>query len=62
MIVTRDGVSLHAAQTGTGDPLLLIHEFAGDHESWEPQVRHFAAGYRCVTYAARGYPPSGVTT
>jgi pimeloyl-ACP methyl ester carboxylesterase len=59
-IVTSDGVTLHAESTGAGAPLLFIHEFAGDHRSWEPQVRFFGRGYRCVTYAARGYPPSGV--
>ncbi len=46
--------------TGSGFPILFIHEFAGDHRSWEPQVRHFSATHRCVTYAARGYPPSDV--
>ena len=61
-IVTDDGVTLHAEQTGQGEPLLFIHEFAGDHRSWEPQVRFFSAAYRCVTYAARGYPPSDVPT
>jgi pimeloyl-ACP methyl ester carboxylesterase len=60
MITTDDGVALHAEQAGRGDPLLFIHEFAGDHRSWEPQVRYFSGAYRCVTYAARGYPPSGV--
>src|SRR6516164_4346647 len=59
-IVTSDGVTLHADSTGAGAPLLFIHEFAGDHRSWEPQVRYFGRGYRCVTYAARGYPPSDV--
>jgi pimeloyl-ACP methyl ester carboxylesterase len=59
-IMTGDGVPLHVESTGTGTPLLFIHEFAGDHRSWEPQVRLFGRGYRCVTYAARGYPPSGV--
>jgi pimeloyl-ACP methyl ester carboxylesterase len=59
-ITTDDGVSLHAEVCGEGAPLLFIHEFAGDHRSWEPQVRRFASSYRCVTYAARGYPPSGV--
>jgi pimeloyl-ACP methyl ester carboxylesterase len=59
-IVTDDGVTLHAEQAGQGEPLLFIHEFAGDHRSWEPQVRYFSSGYRCVTYAARGYPPSQV--
>jgi len=59
-IVTSDGVTLYADSTGAGAPLLFIHEFAGDHRSWEPQVRFFGRGYRCVTYAARGYPPSDV--
>src|SRR6202167_6132993 len=61
-IVTDDGVTLHAEETGEGEPLLFNHEFAGDHRSWEPQVRFFSASFRCVTYAARGYPPSDVPT
>jgi pimeloyl-ACP methyl ester carboxylesterase len=61
-IVTDDGVALHAEEAGQGEPMLFIHEFAGDHRSWEPQVRFFSAAYRCVTYAARGYPPSQVPT
>ncbi|HSJ35939.1 MAG TPA: alpha/beta hydrolase [Acidimicrobiia bacterium] len=54
------GVSLHVEETGTGPALLFIHEFAGDHRSWSPQVRHFARLFRCITYSARGYPPSSV--
>jgi pimeloyl-ACP methyl ester carboxylesterase len=60
MITADDGVRLYAETTGTGAPVLFIHEFAGDHRSWEPQVRFFSGGYRCITYAARGYPPSDV--
>lgn len=37
-----------------------MHEFAGSHWSWEPQVSAFARRYRCITFAARGYPPSDV--
>ena len=61
-IVTDDGVTLHAEEAGQGEPLLFVHEFAGDHRSWEPQIRYFSAAYRCITYAARGYPPSDVPT
>src|SRR5271154_5675016 len=61
-IVTDDGVTLHAEDAGQGEPLVFIHEFAGDHRSWEPQVRFFSAAFRCVTYAARGYLPSDVPT
>ena len=60
MVGTDDGVGLYVESTGHGVPLLFIHEFAGDHRSWEPQVRFFSAGFRCVSYAARGYPPSDV--
>jgi pimeloyl-ACP methyl ester carboxylesterase len=61
-IVTDDGVTLHVEETGEGEPLLFIHEFAGDHRSWEAQVRFFSGSFRCITYAARGYPPSDVPT
>jgi len=59
-VVASDGVGLHAESTGSGTPILFIHEFAGDHRSWELQVRSFSRVHRCVTYAARGYPPSDV--
>lgn len=57
-----DGTRLFVEERGSGEPLLFIHEFAGDHRSWEPQVSHFQRRYRCITYAARGYPPSDVPT
>lgn len=61
-VTTADDVEIHAESTGSGPPILFIHEFAGDHRSWEPQVRSFSRRHRCITYAARGYPPSGVPT
>jgi len=57
---TDDGVALHYEEAGAGTPLVFVHEFAGDHRSWEPQVRYFSRRYRCIVYAARGYPPSDV--
>src|SRR3954464_6717201 len=55
-----DGVRLYVEEAGNGPPVLFVHEFAGDHRSWEPQVRALSRRYRCVVYAARGYPPSDV--
>ena len=55
-----DGVKLYYEETGSGDTVIFVHEFAGDHCSWEPQLRYFARRYRCVAYNARGYPPSDV--
>lgn len=57
---TDDDVEVYYDDTGTGDAVVFLHEFAGDHRSWEPQVRHFARTYRCIVPAARGFPPSGV--
>ena len=55
-----DGVGLYWEESGSGAPLLFVHEFAGDHRSWAPQVEHFRDRYRCLVYDARGYPPSEV--
>jgi pimeloyl-ACP methyl ester carboxylesterase len=55
-----DGVSLYYEESGSGIPVIFVHEYAGDHRSWEPQMRHFGQRYRAITYAARGYPPSDV--
>ena len=57
---TDDGIRLYYEQTGTGTPIVFVHEFAGDCRSWEPQVRALSRAYRCITYNARGYPPSEV--
>lgn len=55
-----DGVRLYCEETGTGYPIVFVHEFAGDTASWEPQIRYFSRRYRCIAYNARGYPPSDV--
>ena len=57
---TDDGVRLHYEETGSGTPVIFVHEYAGDGRSWEPQLRHFGQRYRAIAYDARGYPPSDV--
>ena len=59
-ITTTDGVKLAVREVGTGTPVVFVHEFAGDSDSWETQVRFFSRRYRCITFNARGYPPSDV--
>jgi pimeloyl-ACP methyl ester carboxylesterase len=66
-IRTDDAVGLDVTDHGeppspTGAPMLFVHEFGGDQRSWAPQVAHFRGTRRCVTYNARGYPPSDVPT
>ncbi len=59
-VTADDGVKLFYTDSGAGVPIVFVHEFAGDHRSYEPQVRQFARSFRCITYNARGYPPSDV--
>jgi len=58
--IADDGVKLYYEEAGSGTPLIFVHEFAGDHRSWEPQMRFFSRRYRCITYGARGFPPSDI--
>ncbi len=55
-----DGVKLYYEEVGDGTPILFIHEFAADWRGWEPQMNHFSRRHRCITYSARGYPPSDI--
>lgn len=59
-VTADDGVRLYYEEAGSGEPLVFVHEYAGDHRAWEAQMRYFSRRYRCITYAARGYPPSDV--
>ena len=57
---TKDDVRLYYEEAGSGTPILFLHEFAGDHRNWEPQMRYFSRRHRCITYSSRGYKPSDV--
>ena len=57
-----NGASLFYEETGSGIPIVFVHEYASDYRSWENQVRYFSREYRCITFNARGYPPSEVPT
>jgi pimeloyl-ACP methyl ester carboxylesterase len=59
-VTASDGVKLFYEEAGTGTPIIFVHEFGGSHWSWEPQMNFFARRHRCITFAARGYPPSDV--
>ena len=61
-LTTDDGVKLYYEETGSGLPIVFVHEFAGDYRSYETQMRFFGQRYRCIAFNARGYPPSDVPT
>ena len=58
--VTKDKFRLYFEEAGSGTPIIFLHEFAADHANWEPQMRYFSRGHRCIAYSARGYTPSDV--
>src|SRR3978361_1334952 len=58
--ITRDNVRRYFEEAGSGTPIIFLHEFAADHTNWEPQMRYFSRGHRCIAYSARGYTPSDV--
>jgi proline iminopeptidase len=60
--VTSDKTRLYFEEAGSGTPIIFLHEFAADHTNWEPQMRYFSRGHRCISYSARGYTPSDVPT
>src|SRR5438874_2489780 len=57
---SSDDVRLYFEEAGRGTPIIFLHEFAADHTNWEPQLRYFSRGHRCIAYSARGYAPSDV--
>src|ERR1700751_1752244 len=57
---TDDGVRLYFEEAGSGHPVILVHEFAGDLRSHEQQLRHFGKRYRAIAFNAPASPPSDV--
>jgi pimeloyl-ACP methyl ester carboxylesterase len=59
-MIPVNGVKLNVIEKGEGHPIVFLHEFAGNANSWAPQFRRLARKYRCIAYNSRGYPPSDV--
>lgn len=52
-------IELHYEDQGAGQPVVLIHGYPLDGNSWELQSRELvAAGYRVITYDRRGFGES----
>ncbi|GLR87735.1 alpha/beta fold hydrolase [Bradyrhizobium iriomotense] len=58
--IDSTGVKLYFEETGEGHPIIFLHELGLDSREWEAQVRYFSRAFRCITFNARGYPPSDV--
>ena len=56
-------IELHYRDHGSGRPIVLIHGYPLDGNSWERQERVLLAhGYRCITYDRRGFGRSSQPT
>jgi pimeloyl-ACP methyl ester carboxylesterase len=55
----RPGCRLYYEVTGSGPAIVFAHGLGGCHLSWWQQVAHFSPRYTCVTFAHRGFTPSG---
>jgi non-heme chloroperoxidase len=56
-------IEIHYEDHGSGDPIVLIHGYPLDGNSWERQERALlAAGYRVVSYDRRGFGRSSQPT
>ena len=56
-------IELHYNDHGVGKPVVLIHGYPLDGNSWERQERALLAhGYRCITYDRRGFGHSSQPT
>jgi non-heme chloroperoxidase len=60
----NDGpIEIHYEDHGTGDPIVLIHGYPLNGNSWERQERALLAnGYRCISYDRRGFGRSSQPT
>jgi pimeloyl-ACP methyl ester carboxylesterase len=59
-ITARDGTKLYAESSGQGVPIVFVHELAGSCRSFDLQVKDWHNAWRCITFNARGYPPSDI--
>jgi non-heme chloroperoxidase len=52
-------IELHYRDHGAGEPIVLVHGYPLDGNSWERQERALLAdGYRCISYDRRGFGDS----
>jgi non-heme chloroperoxidase len=56
-------IEIHYNDHGAGKPIVLVHGYPLDANSWERQERVLlAAGYRCISYDRRGFGLSSQPT
>jgi len=55
-IATADGTQIYYKDWGQGQPIVFSHGWPLSSDSWDAQMRYFAAnGYRCIAHDRRGH-------
>lgn len=59
-VKTRDGTDLYVKDWGSGRPVILLHGWPLNADSWDDQAMALAeAGFRAIAYDRRGFGRSG---
>lgn len=59
-VKTRDGTDLYVKDWGSGRPVILLHGWPLNADSWDHQAMALAdAGFRAIAYDRRGFGRSG---
>ena len=60
LFITDDGVRLYYLDEGQGQPVLLLHAFPLNADSFRPQIAALSGRYRFIVPDHRGFGRSGI--
>jgi len=55
-----NGVKIYYEDTGTGEPLLLLHHFLSTADEWKPYVQAYAKQFRTIAIDMMGHGRSDI--
>ncbi len=55
-----NGIKIYYEDTGTGEPLLLLHSFFGTADDWKPYVETYAKHFRTIAIDMMGHGRSDI--
>ena|GEM_PF-563440 len=53
--VRIDGLKVHVAEAGEGEPLVMLHGWPQNWWMWRDQIRHFSKSFRVIVPDLRGF-------
>lgn len=57
---THGNIAIHYRESGSGEPVLLVHGLGSRGSDWQPQVEALAGRYRVIAVDLRGHGDSDV--